>query len=149
MLDFTGINIMGRVSNEEWGASSVVAVQEAASHASDLQIISHSLSELRHINQYFCQTRPCFQAIHLSLQLPSLALFRAFCSPFWNCQLSVLLYLCLISPWRHPLLLFLHSCSYQSKMFAKTSAVTRHSCLPADPLICLSCVDTHTHKLSS
>lgn len=42
MLDFTGINIMGRVSNEGWGASSVVVEQEAASHGDDLQIISHS-----------------------------------------------------------------------------------------------------------
>lgn len=36
MLDFTGINIMGRVSNEEWGASSVVCEQEAASRGGDL-----------------------------------------------------------------------------------------------------------------
>lgn len=36
MLDFTGINIMGRVSNEEWEAGSVVWEQEAASHGGDL-----------------------------------------------------------------------------------------------------------------
>lgn len=42
MLDCTGINIMGRVSNEEWGAGSDMCEQEAASCAVDLQIISHS-----------------------------------------------------------------------------------------------------------
>lgn len=42
MLDFTRINIMGRVSNEEWAASSAVCEQEAPSRAVDLQIISHS-----------------------------------------------------------------------------------------------------------
>lgn len=36
MQDFTGINIMGRVSNEEWGAGLVVCEQEAASHGVDL-----------------------------------------------------------------------------------------------------------------
>lgn len=36
MVDFAGINIMGRVSNEEWGGASVVCEQEAASHGGDL-----------------------------------------------------------------------------------------------------------------
>lgn len=36
MLDYTGINIMGRVSNEERGAVLLVCEQEAASHGGDL-----------------------------------------------------------------------------------------------------------------
>lgn len=54
----------------------------------------------------------------------------------------------LISPWQHPLLPLLPSCSYRSKMFAKTSAVTRHSCPRASPLICLSCADIRSLTFS-
>lgn len=71
--------------------------------------------------------------------------FHAFCCLSSGCSP---LSFPLISPWQQPLLLFLPSCSYRSKMFAKTSAVTRHSCPPASPLICLSCTDTHSLTFS-
>lgn len=71
-------------------------------------------------------------------------LFVSSSDPARSLLSSCLLRLSFISPWQHPLLLFLPSCSYRSEMSAKTSAVTRHSCPPANPLICLSCVDTHS-----
>lgn len=70
-------------------------------------------------------------------------------SPAFLCLSAVLLSSIVASshPDNPPLLPFLPFCSYWSKMFAKTSTVTRHSCPQVNRLICLSCVDTHTCSL--
>lgn len=74
-------------------------------------------------------------SVSLLTRLPSLSLML-----FFACHPPLSSIYPLISPRQQPLL-FLPSPSHRWKAFAKTSAVTRHSCPPASLLICLSCAD--------
>lgn len=141
---------MELVSNEEWEATSVRFEQEAASHGGDLPAISHSpcLSLVPSASSFVKPGWPPKPSIsHLSY--PPFLFNPAFLFPSLSLSASLLSSIVASSRVDNPLLPpFLPFCSFWSKMFAKTSTVTRHSCPPLNRLIYLSCADTHTLALS-
>ena len=146
---------MGRVSNEEWRGRPVVREQEAASHGGDLQIISHSPC-LGCVTSASAAVKACRAppepSISLLTCLPSPSSMPFFC--VCVCPSLTLLSSCLVylsPPHLNPdATHFFHLCppcfaSVEKRCLPKLSAVTRHGCPGAIPLICLSCAHTPTH----